>query len=206
MKMSKTSLLQPSRKLCPVICRDDDPWDAAGGPGREAPSPPGPDDTEEPSASTRHLRSARGNGLDLRPATAAAVSGSQSLSSTSQDANSTRQTDLGSLSAQLFAPRPQVHDGNLSCHSSLKHTSCQHCCMHLSAMCHIPCESLIVEMTLISVLSEVAQSGIHLYSVNAFSLQTCAVKGIHDTQTKQEPMLHPIFILFRHIDDSPIRK
>ncbi len=119
--MSKTGLLQLSRKLC---CRDDDPWDAAGGLGRQAPSPPGPDDTEEPSASSRHLRSARGNGLDLRPATAASVFGSQSLSSMSQDANSTRQTDLGSLSAQLFAPRPQVRDGNLSCRSSLKCTSC----------------------------------------------------------------------------------
>ncbi len=122
--MSKTALLQLSRNLCPVICRDDDPWDAAGGLGREAPSPPGPDDTEEPSASSRHLRSARGNGLDLRPATAASVFGSQPLSSTSQDANSTRQTDLGSLSAQLFAPRPQVCDVKLSCHSSLKCTSC----------------------------------------------------------------------------------
>ncbi|KAA6419424.1 MAG: hypothetical protein FRX49_10682 [Trebouxia sp. A1-2] len=91
--------------------RDDDPWDAAGGLGREAPSPHGPDDTEEPSASSRHLRSARGNGLDLRPATAAGVFGSQSLNSTSQDANSTRQTDLGSLSAQLFAPRPQSQGG-----------------------------------------------------------------------------------------------
>ncbi|KAL0056398.1 hypothetical protein WJX82_010878 [Trebouxia sp. C0006] len=91
--------------------RDDDPWDAAGGLGHEAPSSPGPDDTEEPSASSRHLRSARGNGLDLRPATAASVFGSQTLSSTSQDANSTRQTDLGSLSAQLFAPRPQSQGG-----------------------------------------------------------------------------------------------
>ena len=121
---AKKSLLQPSRKVCPVVCRDDDPWDAAGGLGREAPSPPGTDDTEEPSASSRHLRSARGNGLDLRPATAAGVSSSHTLSSMSQDANSTRQTDLGSLSAQLFAPRPQVHGGNLRCCSCLKCTSC----------------------------------------------------------------------------------
>ena len=36
------------------------------------------------------------------------MSGGQALHDASQDASSTRQTDLGSLSAQLFAPRPQV--------------------------------------------------------------------------------------------------
>lgn len=36
------------------------------------------------------------------------MSGNQALHDATQDASSTRQTDLGSLSAQLFAPRPQV--------------------------------------------------------------------------------------------------
>lgn len=84
--------------------RDEDHWYTA--PVRQSPSPPGLEDTE--TATSRHLRSARGNGLDLRPATAAGVSGSQGMNSPSQDASATRQTDLGSLSAQLFAPRPQV--------------------------------------------------------------------------------------------------
>lgn len=75
---------------------------------RQTPSPPGPEDATDLTPGSRHLSSARGNGLDLRPATAAGVGGGQGLHDASQDASSTRQTDLGSLSAQLFAPRPQV--------------------------------------------------------------------------------------------------
>ncbi len=57
-------------------------------------------------------------------------------------------------------------------------------------MCHIPCKSLTLETTLTSVLSQVAQSGIHLHSMHASSLQTHAGKVMHDTQTKQEAMLY----------------
>ena len=88
------------------IDRDDDQWDTS--PVPQAPSPPGPEDATDLSPSSRHLQSARGNGLDLRPATAAGVFSSPGISSASQDAHATRETDLGSLSAQLFAPRPQV--------------------------------------------------------------------------------------------------
>ena len=57
------------------------------------------------------MLSARGNGLDLRPATASGILTSEPSSASSRhDAHATRETDLGSLSAQLFAPRPQVSD------------------------------------------------------------------------------------------------
>ena len=92
--------------------RDDEHWGRSAGP--QAPSPPGPEDATDFTPGSRHLSSARGNGLDLRPATAAGVPGGHASSSASQDASSTRQTDLGSLSAQLFAPRPQVCGVQLS--------------------------------------------------------------------------------------------
>ncbi|KAL3140090.1 hypothetical protein ABBQ38_004370 [Trebouxia sp. C0009 RCD-2024] len=90
--------------------RDDEHWEYAAA-GRHTPSPPGPEDATDLTPGSRHLSSARGNGLDLRPATAAGMSGNQALHDATQDASSTRQTDLGSLSAQLFAPRPQTQGG-----------------------------------------------------------------------------------------------
>lgn len=119
-------------ELLPGHHRDEDHWHTA--PVRQSPSPPGPEDTE--TATSRHLRSARGNGLDLRPATAAGVTESQGMNSPYQDASATRQTDLGSLSAQLFAPRPQVQG-----HALLLLLACWVCLawLHASLLCIPPC-------------------------------------------------------------------
>lgn len=93
-------------------CRDDEHWEHTA--GRQTPSPSGLEDATDLTPGSRHLSSARGNGLDLRPATAGGVSGGRGLIEAFPDASSTRQTDLGSLSAQLFAPRPQVHASQAS--------------------------------------------------------------------------------------------
>ena len=70
-------------------------------------------------------------------------------------------------------------------------------------MRHSPCKSLTVDTTLTFVLSQ-AQSSIHFYSSNASSLQTCAVKVMHDTQTKQEAMLHLAFCQHQFCHRVPV--
>ena len=90
-----------------TLCRDDEDWDAS--PGPQIVSPAGQRHSGSFAGNPHLMLSARGNSLDLRPATASGVITSEHSSASSRhDAHATRETDLGSLSAQLFAPRPQV--------------------------------------------------------------------------------------------------
>ena len=100
------------------FCRDDDEWDTSPLPHASTIAASGQRGGGSFAGNPHLMLSARGNGLDLRPATASGILTSEPSSASSRhDAHATRETDLGSLSAQLFAPRPQVSDAHVQNHA-----------------------------------------------------------------------------------------
>lgn len=99
------------------FCRDDDEWDTSQLPQTSTIAVSGQRGGGSFAGNPHLMLSARGNGLDLRPATASGILTSEPSSASSHDAHATRETDLGSLSAQLFAPRPQVSDALMQYHA-----------------------------------------------------------------------------------------